>query len=423
MRFDEIAVLNPATSIKKGQTAAFLDMATLPQHGRDVVTNIFKTFSGSGSRFLQNDTLIARITPCLENGKGAMVSFLENDEVGFGSTEFIVARAHRASDAKFVYYTTRSNAFREAAISRMEGTSGRQRVAWQQIANIEITDLPPREREVIGNTLGVLDDKIEANRKASAILEEMARALYRSWFVDFDPVHARAQGRAPAHMDPATAALFPDSFGDDELPEGWETVPYLDLVEIISGGTPKTTEQTYWNGAIPWYSVVDAPPTGQVFVHQTEKSITQAGFEGSAVKLVPTGTTIISARGTVGKLAIAGQNMVFNQSCYGLQGRTERRNAFVYFATERAIAHLQSMSHGSVFSTITRKTFEGLELTHAPREVQIAFEKMGEEMLDRIHSFGKENQTLAALRDALLPRLMSGELRVGAAREMVEEAV
>lgn len=292
----------------------------------------------------------------------------------------------------------------------------------KDIRDLELGELPCLESQrEIAAILGALDDKIEVNRKASATLEEMARALYRSWFVDFDPVWARLEGRQPAHMDAATAALFPDSFDDDGLPVGWKTAPYLDLVEIISGGTPKTTVDEYWNGDIPWYSVVDAPAAGQVFVHSTEKNISQLGFGNSAVKLVPRGTTIISARGTVGKIAMAGGDMVFNQSCYGLRGKLPETDAFVYFATERGVEQLQSMAHGSVFATITRKTFQGLDLAKPPIKLLKAYDASASVWLDRIHAFGLESRTLATLRDTLLPRLMSGELRVGEARELVEE--
>jgi type I restriction enzyme S subunit len=296
-------------------------------------------------------------------------------------------------------------------------------VSKDQLFGLSVPDHSYDEQREIAAILGAVDDKIEVNRKAAATQEAMARALYRSWFVDFDPVHAKAEGRQPAHMDAATAALFPDRFGDNGLPLGWESVPYLDSVEIVSGGTPKTSEQSYWGGDIPWYSVVDAPNGGDVFVHGTEKNITQAGFDNSAVKMVSRGTTIISARGTVGKLAMAGRDMVFNQSCYGLRGRKSRNSAFVYFTTEYAVEHLQSMAHGSVFATITRKTFESLELNSAPSAVNDAYDQLAVQMLDRIHVLGRENVTLANLRDTLLPRLMSGELRVGAAEKIVSEAV
>lgn len=281
--------------------------------------------------------------------------------------------------------------------------------------------LPPiKEQREIAAILGALDDKIELNRKTAATLEEMARALYRSWFVDFDPVWAKLEGRTPAHMDAATAALFPDRFDEEGLPEGWARAGFLELVEIISGGTPKTSEQLYWNGDIPWYSVVDAPGAGQIFVLDTEKKITEAGFESCSAKRIGKGTTIISARGTVGKIALAPSDMVFNQSCYGLHAKGKAAPSFVYFATVRAVEQLQSMAHGSVFSTITRKTFEGLELVSAPKAINSAFEVETGRFLERVLQLGRENQTLSILRDTLLPRLMSGELRVGEAREQVE---
>ncbi|TKA97717.1 restriction endonuclease subunit S [Cereibacter changlensis] len=283
--------------------------------------------------------------------------------------------------------------------------------------------LPPlKEQDDVVAILGALDDKIELNRKAAATLEEMSRALYRSWFVDFDPVHARADGRPPAHMDSATAALFPDTFDEDGLPAGWSTQPYPSLIEIISGGTPKTSEPSFWDGDVPWYSVVDAPPSGQIFVHATEKSITVKGLSQSPARLVPRGTTIVSARGTVGKLAITPVEMTFNQSCYGLRGRHQPLEAFTFFATQYVVDQLRSMAHGSVFATITRQTFEGVELPDPGQEALVAFEDQVEPWLRRIDRLGQENRTLATLRDTLLPRLMSGEFRVGAAREMIEDA-
>ncbi|UWR22621.1 restriction endonuclease subunit S [Sulfitobacter sp. S190] len=277
----------------------------------------------------------------------------------------------------------------------------------------------PEQREIAG-VLGALDDKIEANRKAAACLEEMARALYRSWFVTFDPVHAKSQNRPPAHMDPTIAALFPDRFSENGLPEGWAIDSFSNLFDLISGGTPKTSVQEFWGGSIPWYSVVDAPSDGQVFVHKTEKAITKRGFEKCSAKKVPKGTTIISARGTVGKLAVASEEMVFNQSCYGLRGKHGDFPAFVYFSSMRAVEQLQSMAHGSVFSTITRKTFDGLDLVQPKRQVLDAFELEVGAFLEKILIHGRENQTLATLRDTLLPRLMTGTLRVKAAEAEVE---
>lgn len=114
------------------------------------------------------------------------------------------------------------------------------------VPKFELPVPPMQAQKEISALLDALDDKIEVNRRMAGTLEEMARALYRSWFVDFDPVHAKAEGRAPAHMDAATAALFPDRFGDNGLPEGWRKCSYGDMLEIVSGGTPKTSEVGFW---------------------------------------------------------------------------------------------------------------------------------------------------------------------------------
>lgn len=323
------------------------------------------------------------------------------------------------ANPEFVQYFLRDTSFVANSLAGV-AQSAQPNLNLGDISRFKIPDFPISEQAVIASTLGALDDKIELNRRMAATLEEMARALYRSWFVDFDPVKAKAEGLAPAFMDEATAALFPDRFGDDGLPEGWEAISFIEAVDIISGGTPKTSEPSYWGGEIPWYSVVDAPGSGQVFVINTEKTITEDGLKNSPARLVPRGTTIISARGTVGKLAMTSRQMTFNQSCYGLRSRRNRGDAFCYFATERAVGDLQSRSHGSVFSTITRQTFESVDVVDCSSAVLEAFADRVDVYLSRICALVEENRTLTTLRDALLPKLMSGEIRVGTIENQIE---
>ncbi|MEM9969620.1 MAG: restriction endonuclease subunit S [Pseudomonadota bacterium] len=279
------------------------------------------------------------------------------------------------------------------------------------------------EQQAIAGVLGALDDKIELNRRMNGTLEAMARALFKSWFVDFDPVHAKAAGKTPAHMDAATAALFPSRFTPEGLPEGWAPQPLDRFFQIVGGGTPKRRNAEFWAGAIPWFSVVDAPPQGEVFVHQTEASITEKGLARSSARLVPAGTTIISARGTVGKLALAARQMTFNQSCYGLVPESGVGSAFVYFTAVNLVDRLQGMAHGSVFATITRGTFGSIEQVQPSPGAFSAFSRVTMPLLNLISSNGKQNQTLAALRDTLLPKLMSGEVRVRDAERQIEKAL
>ncbi|WP_308387591.1 restriction endonuclease subunit S [Acidithiobacillus sp. AMEEHan] len=283
---------------------------------------------------------------------------------------------------------------------------------------IELECPPIEEQRAIAHILGTLDDKIELNRKQNETLEAMARALFKSWFVDFDPVRAKMEGRDPGLPKPL-ADLFPARLIDSELgeiPEGWEVKAFAETVEIIGGGTPKTSVAEYWNGDVPWFSVADAPPPSDVWTLDTEKKITHAGVENSSARVLPVGTTIISARGTVGRVALVGVPMTMNQSCYGLRGKLGDRGFFNYFATRQLVSILQQRTHGSVFDTITRDTLAGVQVVAPSHAVIKAFEALVSPMLDRIREALAESRTLAALRDTLLPKLISGELRVGAAQ-------
>lgn len=285
--------------------------------------------------------------------------------------------------------------------------------------------LPPLpEQRAIAHILGTLDDKIEKNRRMNETLETMARALFKSWFVDFDPVRAKAEGRNPGLPKPRVD-LFPDSFEDSELgeiPKGWEVRRFADTVDIIGGGTPKTSVAEYWNGDIPWFSVVDAPSNSEVWVVDTAKKITREGVENSSTRVLSVGTTIISARGTVGRIALVAVPMAMNQSCYGLRGKVGARGFFTYYATRELVTRLQQHAHGSVFDTITQDTLAGVSLASPPAVLIEAFEARVGPALERIRVGLLSSRTLAALRDLLLPKLISGEMRVTDVEQIVENA-
>ena len=332
-------------------------------------------------------------------------------------------------------------------------------------ANIEVPLPPLPEQRAIAHILGTLDDKIELNRRMNETLEEMARALFKSWFVDFLPVRAKQRARTPAcvrrtgrqtgdpvrakaalitpppggsdwtveraraylpaarglaqaglaGMDASIADLFPDRLVDSELgpiPEGWEVGVLDDAIELLSGGTPRTSVASYWGGDIPWYTAKDAPSLSDVFVLDTERTITQAGVENSATNILPFGTTIITARGTVGRLACLGVPMAMNQTCYGIRGARGYPNFFTYWNVRRTVDELQSRTHGTIFDTITRQTFKLVETALPPAELAEAFELTVTPVMGRILCNLLESRTLATLRDALLPKLVSGEVRI-----------
>lgn len=152
------------------------------------------------------------------------------------------------------------------------------------------------------------------------------------------------------------------------MPNNWKTYKLSEVIKIIGGGTPKTSEPKYWNGNIPWLSVKDFQGERK-FVYETEKTITEEGLKKSSTKLLPKGAIIISARGTVGELAVLGKEMTFNQSCYGILPNEKIDNQYLYYLLKQKVLELQNLSYGSVFDTITTKTFDGLDV-NIPENIQ-----------------------------------------------------
>lgn len=288
-----------------------------------------------------------------------------------------------------------------------------------------VVPVPPIEEQIaIAQFLSLLDDRIDLLRQSNATLESIGQALFKSWFIDFDPVRAKAEGREPEGMDAETAALFPNSFGDSalgEIPNGWRVTPFSETVNILGGGTPKTSVSEYWGGEIPWFSVVDAPAAGQVFTISTEKNVTALGVENSSTRVLPPWTTIISARGTVGKLAMTGSPMAMNQSCYGLSPKLRGAEVTVYLAAQRLVEDLKRLAHGGVFDTITRDTLASVHICGPDDRVRLALESRVRPLFERILANVAQMETLEGVRDSLLPRLISGKLRLSAASEQTEE--
>ena len=323
-------------------------------------------------------------------------------------------------DARFLRYYIVTPSVQAHMLGLAAAGATRNALTKSMIEGFRVPAWPVESQRAIAAVLGALDDKIELNRRMNETLEAMARAIFRDWFVTFGPTRAKQEGRAP-YLAPDIWSLFPDALDEDGKPEGWIERPLTAFFSIIGGGTPKTSIADYWNGDIPWFSVTDTPSQGSVFVVGTEKTITKKGIEKSSARLVPAGSTIISARGTVGNLAMAGQCMTFNQSCYGLRGVDNVGECFVFLAAQNMVGRLQSMAHGSVFSTITRQTFEAITLAAPPRRVLEVFEETVQPLFAKIKVNVIESSTLSTIRDLLLPKLMSGEVRVKDAEKIVEE--
>jgi len=362
------------------------------------------------SRLTPGDVVIVR------TGKPGACSVVPDWLADANCSDLVIVRCGTQLDNRFLAYYVNTVACNHIAAHLVGAVQQHFNVGSARTLRL---NLPPlREQKAIASVLGALDDLIEVNREINEALEEMARALFKSWFVDFDPVRAKLEGRPPAGMDEATAALFPDHFQDSELgqiPKGWQAKPLSKNIELLSGGTPKTSEPSYWDGEIPWYSVRDAPSDSDVWVIDTDRKVTPSGISNSATSILPARTTIISARGTVGKLALVGRPMAMNQSCYGVRGAAGYRELFTYFSLKEAVEELQQNAHGSVFDTITRDTFDTLSFASPPITIADAFEALVESLLETILANVNESRDLATLRDTLLPKLLSGELSVAKA--------
>jgi len=310
----------------------------------------------------------------------------------------------KKADSKFVYYFFLSPLGQNELLSNTSTTGVpaiSRPLSSLKMVNISLPPLPVQKK--IASVLSSLDEKIELNTRMNKVLEEMARSLFHRWFVEFE--FPNADGKP--YMS-AGGKMVESEMGS--VPEGWEVGTLDTVIDIIGGGTPKTTVSEYWSGDIPWFSMVDAPNDGDVFVLDTEKHITQLGVENSSTRLLPIGTTIISARGTVGRLAVVGVPMAMNQSCYGIHGKNDGTDYFVYFVLQSMVTELKLKGHGSVFNTITRATINSQNIIVPDTSVICKYNDLVTPLFQKIRANIIENKNMSKLRDFLLPKLMNGEI-------------
>jgi type I restriction enzyme S subunit len=403
MRLDQLADVNPTRKVRKGSSVPFIDMAALPQHSRDIGVDgvSAREAKGAGAHFKNGDTLLARITPCLENGKTAQVRCLTDSAVGEGSTEFIVLCGKDTADDDYVYYLCRDSAFREYAIGRMEGTSGRQRVSWQSIAAYEFAFPPPYERRAAAKVLAAFDDRITLLRETNATLEAIAQALFKSWFVDFDPVRAKMEGSAPEGMDEATAALFPDSLEETELgvvPKGW-AIGQLDDLLVLQRGFDLPSH--------------DREP-GQYPI------IAASGPSGTHREAMVRGPGVVTGRsGVLGKVFLELEDFWPLNTTLWVKAFKAVTPCFAYELLR--MLDFKSYNAGSAVPTLNRNHIHGLPYVLPDRRCVEHYESFALAIHQRCRENEKQAQTLSTLRDTLLPRLISGQLRLPEAQTTVEK--
>ena len=285
---------------------------------------------------------------------------------------------------------------------------------------VKVPPLP--EQQAIAHVLGTLDDKIELNQRMNETLEAMARALFKSWFVDFEPVLAKMEGRwhrgeslpgLPAeHYD-----LFPDRLVDSELgeiPEGWEVKALGDVVEVVGGTTPSTKVIEYWEGGTHcWATPKDLSNLSTPVLLDTERKITDAGLQQIGSGLQPVGTLLLSSRAPIGYLAISEVPIAVNQGFISIPPGPVLPNLYLLYWCQAHEENIINYANGSTFLEISKSNFRQILLIMPDMSTLNAYHRIASSLHGRIVTNERESRALAAQRDALLPRLVSGEVTVG----------
>ncbi len=371
-KLSEIAIFNPAERLPKGTIAKKIGMDKLQPFCRDIPSFEVEAFSG-GTKFRNGDTIMARITPCLENGKTAKVSILDSAEIGFGSTEYIVFRPSDLTDEDYLYYLVCSPLVREPAIKSMVGSSGRQRVQTSVVENLEIPVPSYEEQKRIGAFLRALDDKIELNNRINENLEQQAQALYENLCL--------------AH---STGPL----------------VSLADLMDYAGGSQPPASEFIYEekDGYIRFVQIRD---------YDTDSHLTYIP-ESPRNKLCEEHDIMIARYGaSLGRIC-SGLNGAYNVALAKVFPKEKYYREFLrcYLSSRVFYEGINNKGGRSAQAGFNQSDIKSFELILPDKAALIQFEEVAASLFEQHLNLRKENIKLALLRDSLLPKLMSGELDV-----------
>jgi|SRR5690554_2902147 len=400
---------NPSESITKGSVAKKIPMGALTEYQRKINEFEYSEYK-SGPKFRNGDTLVAKITPCLENGKTAFVDILENDEVAFGSSEFIVLRQTEYTTPEFIYYFARSPLFRERAISCMEGTSGRKRVNENSLKNLDFIfpDLPTQKS--IAKVLSDLDAKIELNNKINRELESMAKTLYDYWFVQFD--FPDANGRP---YKSSGGKMVYNAELKREIPEGWEVKTLLDIA-------------TYTNGL----ACQKFRPTNEDFLPVIKIREMRDGINENTERVradipeklkVFNGDVLFSWSASLEVIIWTGGKGGLNQHIFKVTSKKYPRS-FYYFQLIWYLQHFKMIAElrKTTMGHITQDHLKQSRIVVPPIDIVKNLDKQLKPVQEKQILINRQNQHLTALRDWLLPMLMNGQVTVKEAEEKLSMA-
>ena len=379
---DKIIDINPTEALKKGAKAKKIGMERLQPYCRDIPSYEISEYSG-GTKFRNGDTIMARITPCLENGKIAMVNVLEPDEVGFGSTEYIVFRAkENITTADFVYYLVCSSIVKEPAIKSMVGSSGRQRVQTDVIKKLNIALPPYKEQKKIGQILKGLDDKIKLNNEINSNLEQQALILFKSWFIDYDNHNG-------------------------QVPSDWTDGVLGDFVEIKRGGSPRPIQNFLSDSGLHWLKISDATGISSPFINEIKEYIIEAGLNKTV--FLKSGNLVLSNSATPGIPKILDIDTCIHDGWLYFP-KSMFSNEYLYLFFKHIRHNLVLLGNGSVFTNLKTEILKNYPIILPNQDTLEKFDSIIKPIFSAILSNTREIQRLSQIRATLLPKLMSGEI-------------
>ena len=292
---------------------------------------------------------------------------------------------------------------------------------------IELPCPPLKAQDAVIGVLGSLDDRIALLRQTNATLESIAQALFKSWFIDFDPVRAKAEGREPEGMDAATAALFPAEFAESSLgliPSGWNVEPIGDLVDAVGGSTPDTKNSIFWEPAVHhWTSPKDLSGATSPVLLDTERKVSAAGLAKISSGLLPAGTLLMSSRAPIGYLTLTQVPVAINQGYIAMLPGGRLPPIYLYFWCKANMEGIKGHANGSTFMEISKKAFRPIPALLPQQPVIDGFIAIAGALFERLVANEQQARALTELRDTLLPRLISGKLRLPEAEREIEEAL
>jgi type I restriction enzyme, S subunit len=319
----------------------------------------------------------------------------------------------KIADLSFVYYSLLNR--RDELFNLAAGGSRTPILNKGDFEQLPFVLPPLGEQRAIARVLNALDDKIELNRRMDETLEAMARALFKSWFVDFDPVRAKAEGLDPPVPQPISD-LFPAQLVNSErgeIPEGWKSDVVDGLTEVMGGTTPRTNEPAYWEGGTHfWATPKDLSTLPSPVLLETERRITDVGLAQIGSGLLPPGTVLLSSRAPIGYLAIAEVPVAINQGFIAMKPRKGVPSLFLLLWAHSAHQEIVSHANGSTFLEISKANFRRVPIVSPPPALLSAFGRLTGPIYKRLVSNQRETWVLSTLRDLLLPKLISGEIRL-----------